>query len=79
VLGNPVQGEQLRATVRGAAGKALNVQLLDLSGRPIRVQQWQQAEGEHAVEWNMSGQASGVYLLQATTPEQRQSVKVVKQ
>jgi hypothetical protein len=56
----------------------LNVQLLDLSGRPIRAQQWGQAEAEHAVEWPTSGQTSGVYLLQATTPEQRQTVKVSK-
>jgi hypothetical protein len=79
LLGNPVQGEQLRATISGAAGKVLNVQLLDLQGRSVRQQAWQQAETNQSVEWNLSGQASGVYLLQATTPEQQQSVKVVKQ
>ncbi len=78
LLGNPILGEQLRATVSGATGKVLNVQLLDLSSKPIRSQQWQQAETAQSVEWNLSGQASGVYLLQATTPDQRQSVKVIK-
>jgi sugar lactone lactonase YvrE len=85
LLGNPIQGEQLRATISGAAGKALNVQLLDLSGRPIRQQFWQQAETAQSVEWNLSGQSSGVYLLQAnteadaTTQAQRHDVKLIKQ
>jgi hypothetical protein len=79
LLGNPIQGEQLRATVTGAEGKVLNVQLLDLSGKLIRSQQWSQAETEHTIEWNLSGQASGVYLLQGATPDQHRSVKVVKQ
>jgi hypothetical protein len=78
VLGNPLQGDQLKAVISGAEGKALNVQLLDLQGRSVRQQSWQQAEGDQSVEWNLSGQSSGIYLLQATTPAQRQSVKVVK-
>jgi hypothetical protein len=79
LLGNPLQSEQLKATISGAEGKALNVQLLDLSGKPIRAQQWQQAEGNQSVEWNLEAQSSGTYLLQATTPEQRQSLKVIRQ
>jgi hypothetical protein len=84
LLGNPIVGEQLRATVSGATGKMLNVQLLDLSGRPIQQQVWQQAESNQPVEWNLSGQASGLYLLQASTEAddmtkvQRHSVKVIK-
>jgi len=84
VLGNPIIGEQLRATVSGAAGKALNLQLLDLSGKPVKTQNWQQADANQPVEWNLSAQASGVYLLQAvmdadgSTPAQRHSVKVIK-
>ena len=77
-LGNPIQGEPLRATIQSAAGKVLTLQLLDLSGKPIKAQSWQQAEFKQVVEWNLSGQASGVYLLQATTDEQRHSVKVIK-
>jgi len=84
LLGNPLIGEQLRATVQGAAGKELSVQLLDLSGKPVRTQQWQQAESEQKIEWNLGGQSSGVYLLQAITPAddftpaQRHSLKVIK-
>ncbi len=78
LLGNPVQGEQLRAIISGAAGKALNVQLLDLQGRSVRQQSWQQTEGDQSVEWNLGGQSSGTYLLQAITPDQRQSLKVIK-
>ena len=83
LLGNPLQNDQLRATVQGAAGKVLNVQLLDVSGKPLRSQQWQQAQTDQIVEWNLTGQASGIYLLQAATepdsngPAQRQSLKVI--
>jgi hypothetical protein len=78
VLGNPIQSEQLRATIIGAEGKVLNVQLLDLSGKSLYSQQWQQAEENQSVEWNLSGQTSGVYLLQAITPTQHHSLKVIK-
>ena len=84
LLGNPVIGEQLRATVSCAASKALNVQLLDLSGKLVRTQSWQQARSEQLIEWNLGDQSSGVYLLQATTPTDgttpalRHSLKVIK-
>jgi hypothetical protein len=55
LLGNPVLGDQLRAIISGASGKALSLQLLDLSGRPIRQQQWQQAETEQAIDWQLDG------------------------
>jgi DNA-binding transcriptional regulator of glucitol operon len=84
LLGNPLTDNQLRANVVGAAGKALTVQLIDLSGRPIRTQQWSQANSEQEIDWNLTGQASGVYLLQAATettdsvPAQRHQLKVIK-
>jgi hypothetical protein len=84
LLGNPVQGDQLRAVINGAEGKVLSVQLLDLQGRSVYQQQWQRAESNQSVEWNLSGQASGVYLLQANTDvdatiqAQRHSVKLIK-
>ncbi len=79
LLGNPLQGEQLKAVISGAEGKALNVQLLDLQGHSVRQQHSQQAEGAQSVECSLGGQSSGIYLLQATTPDQRQSLKVIKQ
>jgi hypothetical protein len=81
---NPVQDDRLRATVQGAAGKSLHVQLTDLSGRVIQSQHWQQAETDQKLDWNMIQHTSGVYLLQASTDAQggeqgqRQSLKVIK-
>ena len=84
VLGNPLSGETLRAIVRGAEGRSLRVELLDLSGRPLHEQRWASAADEQVVEWNLSTQSSGVYVLQAVSggdagnPAQRHSLKVVK-
>jgi hypothetical protein len=84
LLGNPISGEQLRATVAGATGRTMVAELRDLSGRLIQQQRWEQAEADQPIEWNLSGQPSGLYILQATadadsnTPAQRHSLKVVK-
>ncbi|GAB3556207.1 T9SS type A sorting domain-containing protein [Spirosoma fluminis] len=81
---NPIQQDRLRAVVRGAQGRSLRVELLDLSGKPIRQQHWQQADSQHLIDWDMQGQASGMYLLQVVSEAgngisaQRQSLKVVK-
>ncbi|GAB3546151.1 hypothetical protein GCM10027577_19360 [Spirosoma fluminis] len=81
---NPIQQERLRAVVRGAEGRSLQVELVDLSGKPIRQQHWQQADSQQRIDWDMQGQASGLYLLQVVSEAgngvaaQRQSVKVIK-
>ncbi|GAB3548780.1 choice-of-anchor Q domain-containing protein [Spirosoma fluminis] len=81
---NPIQQGRLRAVVKGAEGRALSVELLDLSGKPIRQQHWQQADAQQLIDWDMQLQGSGLYLLQVVSeassglPAQRQSVKVVK-
>ncbi|GAB3510951.1 hypothetical protein GCM10027341_49890 [Spirosoma knui] len=81
---NPIQQDRLRAIVRGAEGRSLQVDLVDLSGKPVRQQRWQQAEAHHVIDWDMQTQSSGMYLLQVVSEAgngvaaQRQSVKVVK-
>ncbi|GAB3540796.1 SBBP repeat-containing protein [Spirosoma fluminis] len=81
---NPIQQDRLRAVVRGAEGRSLQVELVDLQGHSVRQQHWPQAQAEQVIEWQMQAQPSGVYLLQvvsgadAATPVQRQSVKVLK-
>ncbi len=76
---NPVVDGQLRAVVRGAAGMALSVELVDLNGQLIRQQQWQAADAEQVIEWNMGNGPSGMYLLRAQTPDQLKTIKVLKQ
>ena len=84
LLSNPLSGETLRAVVRGAAGQKLRVELTDLRGRPVQQQSWPVASVEQVVEWNISQQPGGVYVLQALSepdkshPAQRQSLKVIK-
>jgi hypothetical protein len=81
---NPLENEQLRAIITGATNQVLHLRLLEPSGRLIRDQHWQQAGNQEQVEWNLSGQLPGAYLLEATTeasadnPSQRQTVKVIK-
>ncbi|WP_460980102.1 hypothetical protein [Spirosoma knui] len=68
--------------MRGAEGRSLQVELLDLGGKPIRQQRWQQADGQQVIGWDMQGQSSGLYLLQIVSEArsgqlvQRQNVKV---
>ncbi|GAB3557544.1 T9SS type A sorting domain-containing protein [Spirosoma fluminis] len=81
---NPIQQDRLRAVVRGAEGRPLQVELVDLSGKPVRQQRWPQVDSEQRIDWDMQGQSSGLYLLQVVsgattnTPAQRQSLKVIK-
>ncbi|GAB3494630.1 hypothetical protein GCM10027341_11010 [Spirosoma knui] len=81
---NPIQQERLRAVVRGAEGRPLQVELVDLSGKPIRQQRWQQADSQHLIDWDMQAQSSGMYLLQVVSeagillPAQRQRLKIIK-
>ncbi|GAB3508405.1 hypothetical protein GCM10027341_44170 [Spirosoma knui] len=81
---NPTQQDRLRATIHGAEGRSLQVELVDLSDKPIRQQHWSQANSQQLIDWNLQAQSSGLYLLQviseagASIPVQRQSVKVIK-
>jgi len=78
LLPNPILNGQLRAVVEGAAGQPLSVQLTDTKGRMVRQQTWPHAEAAQLVEWTIISQPSGLYLLQAQTPGQRITTKVIK-
>ena len=75
---NPIQDGWLVAVVTGAGGQVLRLQLYDLRGKLIEQQQWQQADSQQRVRWNVSQQPAGLYLLQATTDRQMQQLKVIK-
>ncbi|MBO0934042.1 T9SS type A sorting domain-containing protein [Fibrella aquatilis] len=79
VTPNPLITNTLRATVSGAGGHRLTLQLLDLQGKPVIEQTWPEAAEQQAVEWNVSQQPAGMLLLRATTERQRQTVKVLKE
>ncbi len=74
---NPVVDGQLRAVVRGAAGMALSVELVDLNGQPIRQQQWAVGEDGQLVEWDISQCPAGMYVLRAEANGRTKTVKVI--
>ncbi|WP_460976338.1 immunoglobulin domain-containing protein [Spirosoma knui] len=78
LLGNPLVDGRLKAVVKGAAGQRLELDLRDSQGRRVRSQQWQQAEGEQLVEWDLSQQPAGLYLLQAQTSQHSLQHKLIK-
>ncbi|MBO0939506.1 T9SS type A sorting domain-containing protein [Fibrella sp. HMF5335] len=79
VAPNPLVANTLRATITGAGGQALTLRLLDVQGKAVMQQQWQEAADEQFVEWNVSQQPAGTFLLRATTDRQSQTVKVMKE
>ncbi|GAB3510501.1 hypothetical protein GCM10027341_48930 [Spirosoma knui] len=78
VLGNPLVNGQLRAVVKGAAGQPLAVKLINAQGYSLRQQDWKSAAQEQTVEWDVSNQAAGVYMLYVHTAGQTRQLKVVK-
>ena len=75
---NPLENGLLRATVRGAGGHPLTVQLYDIGGYIIGQQSWEQAEAAQIIEWNVATQPAGLYVLRAVSQGQQQTVKVIK-
>ncbi|GAB3759473.1 Ig-like domain-containing protein [Spirosoma pomorum] len=78
VLGNPVQGGELSVEIRGEQGQPLQLTLTDSQGRTVVEQQLPRAEALEHRRLGVSSQPAGMYLLQVSTPSQRQSVKVLK-
>jgi hypothetical protein len=78
VLGNPVREEQVFFEVSGADGQPLQFQLLTPQGRVVTQQQVPRAESGQRHQLSVAGQGGGMYLLQVSSPTQRQTVKVIK-
>ncbi|WP_247231722.1 lamin tail domain-containing protein [Telluribacter sp. SYSU D00476] len=77
VLGNPV-ADMLTVDVRGAAGQALQLHLIDLKGRIIEARRIESAgEVEHHA-FDVRRQPAGILLLQVSTITQQKVVKIVK-
>ncbi|QKZ12527.1 cellulose binding domain-containing protein [Spirosoma sp. KUDC1026] len=78
VLGNPIQNDQVGFEVSGAEGQPLQLQLLTPQGRVVSQQLVPSAEATQRHELSVAGQAGGLFLLQVSTPNQSQTVKVLK-
>ena len=83
LLPNPLTNGRLRAVINGADDQPLSVQLIDLRGMTLHQQQWETAAPAQAVDWDVSGQPAGAYLLRAVSQQasgttQSQTLKVLK-
>jgi hypothetical protein len=77
VLGNPTAGDMVSLEVRGAEGKSLTIQTLDITGRLQSEQGVKQAGAVETVRVRL-GRSAGVYLLQVQAGAERQTVRVMK-
>lgn len=77
VLGNPVVSELIHIKVNGADGHPLRVTLVDQQGRRVSEERVDQALSTQRLSIK-SGHTAGVYLLQVSTPNQSQVVRVLK-
>jgi hypothetical protein len=78
VLGNPIQNDQVSVEVVGAEGQPLQLHLLTPQGRVVSQQLVPRAGASQRHEFSVAGQAGGLFLLQVSTPNQSQTVKVIK-
>lgn len=77
VLRNPAVGETVDVDVTGAANQFLYLRIVDQQGRLISKTTIDQPALREQVTLRL-GASPGVYLLQANTPSQRQTVRIVK-
>ena len=78
VAPNPLIDGQLRATIWGAEGQPLTVQVVSSGGTILGSQHWPAAQDGQAVAWNLSQHPAGLYLLQVQTDSQQHVIKISK-
>ncbi|WP_019990668.1 putative Ig domain-containing protein [Rudanella lutea] len=78
VFGNPTSADAVEFEVTGAEGKPLMLRLSDAQGKPMGEQRIEKAGAANRFVMPL-GKSGGLYLLQVSTPNQVQTVKVVRQ
>ncbi len=76
VLGNPVSRE-LVGEIMGATGQPLHIRLTDVSGRVLAEQQLESAQAIQRIRIPLSGRSAGMLLLNAATPNQYRTARVL--
>ncbi|AYQ30782.1 T9SS type A sorting domain-containing protein [Runella sp. SP2] len=74
---NPVT-RTLSLTINGAKGQDVKLNLVDASGRSIKVSSVTPETNTHREEIDMTSQNTGMYFIQVSTPSKRASLKVLK-
>jgi hypothetical protein len=77
LLGNPVEGKFVEVEVRGVAGQAVQLNLVDLQGKVLHQQRLEEAGSLERVSVPV-GMGKGTLLLQVNTATWRQQVKLLK-
>ncbi|CCH00258.1 hypothetical protein FAES_2249 [Fibrella aestuarina BUZ 2] len=78
LLGNPVSGPHMSVEVRGANGQPLRLQLTDINGKAVSNHFIEQALPVEQHRLDIGHQATGLLLLQVSTPSQTKTLKVLK-
>ena len=73
---NPTEG-LLHIQIRGTMGQALKIEFFNGAGQVVRQQGIEQAQAEEVLNWEISRQPSGLYLLRVSTNREAKTVKVV--
>ncbi|MBD2699768.1 hypothetical protein IC229_03910 [Spirosoma sp. BT702] len=77
VLGNPVENQKLKVEINGVEGQRVGIELVDQKGRRLQQKHLERAAGMEQVMLELGSQP-GVLLLQVSTANQRQVIRVVK-
>ncbi|NEU70944.1 T9SS type A sorting domain-containing protein, partial [Spirosoma agri] len=76
VLGNPIEGNTADVEIRGVPGQPVQLNVVDLQGKPVHTQRIDQAGALERVSLPL-GASTGILLLQISTPTQYQQVKLL--
>ncbi len=78
VADNPVSGNAVEVRLDGLQQEPVQLRVISLQGQIISEQSFAATTGPVRTVVK-TGQASGIYLIQATTPTRRKSIRIVKQ
>ncbi|QHV97311.1 hypothetical protein GJR95_20890 [Spirosoma endbachense] len=77
VLGNPVEGRTVDVEIRGVAGQAVQLNLVDMQGKLLHQQRLDEAGSVERVSVPI-GTGKGLLLLQVNTTQEHRQVKLLK-
>lgn len=76
-LGNPVTGSQAQVEISGVMGQSVNLRLVDQQGRAVYEERIEQAGQVESVRVPLA-QSRGTLLLNVSTANQQQSLKLLR-
>ncbi|MBO0950144.1 cellulose binding domain-containing protein [Fibrella forsythiae] len=78
VLGNPVRDDAVLVQITGAGAQPLQLQLISAQGKLVDQKQVLSPQPTEQQQLSLQGQGAGIFLLQVSTPTERQTIKVLK-